>query len=110
MSSQVSPEVLERLKRRGKELEELILSSLELGDAEFFEKITSPLVKPFCLQGDQLTYAHLGNSDERNKGHGSLEAPRGNYVRSGSPVLGQCLLGAPEKPNWEPFSCVDGSI
>ncbi|KAJ2921283.1 hypothetical protein H1R20_g15810, partial [Candolleomyces eurysporus] len=39
----MSSDILERLKKEGKELEELIEASLDLEDEEFFGKITTPL-------------------------------------------------------------------
>ena len=44
MPANTPPEALEKLKKQGEELEELIHSSLGLEDGPFFQKITNPLV------------------------------------------------------------------
>ena len=46
MADETSSKLLEKLKRQGEELENLIQSSLDLEDEEFFGKITTPLVGP----------------------------------------------------------------
>ncbi|KAJ2925454.1 hypothetical protein H1R20_g11640, partial [Candolleomyces eurysporus] len=78
MADETSSNLLEKLKRQGEELENLIQSSLDLEDEEFFGKITTPLE---TLMNEMKAGKLLNHRDKimavcPSSGPGKAPAPR----------------------------------